>query len=860
MKSRAAALVLLVLSVLLVPSARAQIHARYHFTDSAMAAQGIKKLTITPLLEYTVYGSTNLATGDPVIRTVDANGLVTVSNLISGSYRVEFSGARVITTFTNSFGTNVTGLVNALDPAYLTISTNLNNGQFAYSQAAANSNFVFKSGDTMTGSLFITGGNVLNVTNRLDMSSPTATRIKPGSGNSFVNVSSASGGVDLADNVGNVQLNVNPTDVRVSHDFTIGGIGRGDGSGFTNLLPQIFVLLQTNASTADFQAALANGGRIEVQPGTYTFTTNLVVSKPGILFMNHAVFKLSGGLTNSLFSSPGGGTNGISGPFVVRDGDFDGGDRAQYDSSSFYSTFNGSVDPYYNANWTNRSAIRFECSGGVLIQNCRFYGWGGAAVSVVNTNNGQAHAFDRAQISNCRFFTNFIACIIPGANYEVPGFYLSLGNPPLAPGALVSSEYCSFSDNFVFRNQFGLVAAAGNTSTRGNQFTANGVGVLLASGPNPGHGINTGNQLNHNAIALYGESTQGGNWVGNDFFANTGADLIFNAVVQFQVAHNNMSGNFIIMTNGSSGDFKHNFFVQAWPSVQTNFTGSTVRVAGNTCLDGTSDGSVEAEMEQGRFFIYTNGLPAGLAPMIQANDGTFLSDTNGRLFIRTNRQWAQVSTTPPFDPLTISGLAVLYDMQRAGQTVGATIHTNVDASGNSRDARDANLNPPYATNQAGILNGIQYEYFSGVPAGGLQTNFPTLTQPITIFAVSQCPTNDGGTMYDGVGAAHTAFMSSGSLFLNCGSQISTKVNTNQFYIFEFVANGASSFIKTNGVKQAASGNVGANSLQGLTLAATRSGLGNGAFGLAYFVVITNAVSAANETNMFQYLNNRFGVY
>jgi hypothetical protein len=162
MKRAIVPLVLLVLSAL---TSAAQIHVRYTFSDFTVDPQGVRRMQITPLLSYTATG-TNIVTGDKIVRTVNSAGSATVSNIIAGSYRVEFFGWSTTTIFTNSFGTNVSGLVDAVD--YLTISTNLPNTDFAYSQSAADNLFLHKTGDAATGGLtnnsaagFVGNGNGL---------------------------------------------------------------------------------------------------------------------------------------------------------------------------------------------------------------------------------------------------------------------------------------------------------------------------------------------------------------------------------------------------------------------------------------------------------------------------------------------------------------------------------------------------------------------------------------------------------------------------------------------------------------------------------------------------------------------------
>ena len=134
MKLRFLALALILCSAF---PAAADFAAYYRLINFQQAGLGVKRLTLTPLLEYTA-SATNIATGDSISKTVDATGYTVFSNMIAGTYRVEFFGPTRTTTLTNSFGTNVTGLVNAKD--YLTLSTNLSNGDFAYSQSAARQN------------------------------------------------------------------------------------------------------------------------------------------------------------------------------------------------------------------------------------------------------------------------------------------------------------------------------------------------------------------------------------------------------------------------------------------------------------------------------------------------------------------------------------------------------------------------------------------------------------------------------------------------------------------------------------------------------------------------------------------------
>lgn len=101
-----------------------ELAARYNFQDFTQTPQKIKTLTIEPLFSFGVNG-TNIVTGDRRTFVTDISGSKVVSNILAGySYRVTIAGPYSTTVFTNYFGTNVTGLVSASDPEYLSVSAN----------------------------------------------------------------------------------------------------------------------------------------------------------------------------------------------------------------------------------------------------------------------------------------------------------------------------------------------------------------------------------------------------------------------------------------------------------------------------------------------------------------------------------------------------------------------------------------------------------------------------------------------------------------------------------------------------------------------------------------------------------------
>jgi hypothetical protein len=113
-------------------------HAQWVFTDFAQSPQAVRQVYLTPLWTVTSTGTTNfIAVGSQrTSKQTGGGGSLTVSNMIAGAYRVEFSGAYTLVTFTNVFGTNVTGLVNAGDPQYLSAAIPVNGSTVAYSQDA----------------------------------------------------------------------------------------------------------------------------------------------------------------------------------------------------------------------------------------------------------------------------------------------------------------------------------------------------------------------------------------------------------------------------------------------------------------------------------------------------------------------------------------------------------------------------------------------------------------------------------------------------------------------------------------------------------------------------------------------------
>lgn len=118
-------------------AASAYDHVRWTFADYTDSPLTIRRVNIQPLYTYTITG-TNFNTGDRRTYTNTATGTLVVSNIVAGSYAVEFVGPWRSTWVTNTFwGTN--GLIDAKD--YTSVTT-LSGFTAAYSQAVADLRFI----------------------------------------------------------------------------------------------------------------------------------------------------------------------------------------------------------------------------------------------------------------------------------------------------------------------------------------------------------------------------------------------------------------------------------------------------------------------------------------------------------------------------------------------------------------------------------------------------------------------------------------------------------------------------------------------------------------------------------------------
>ena len=136
------------------PAAAGTFTAYWHFRDLASNGIALKQVVVQPIAPYGVDGNNLIITGDRRTSQSDSSGFLGMTNLFNGrSYRITVSGPSFVTTFTNSFDTNVTGLVNGADPLYM--AAPLVDGNIsAYSRTQADARFHLVAGDASTNANF----------------------------------------------------------------------------------------------------------------------------------------------------------------------------------------------------------------------------------------------------------------------------------------------------------------------------------------------------------------------------------------------------------------------------------------------------------------------------------------------------------------------------------------------------------------------------------------------------------------------------------------------------------------------------------------------------------------------------------
>lgn len=189
------------------------------------------------------------------------------------------------------------------------------------------------------------------------------------------------------------------------------------------------------------------------------------------------------------------------------------------------------------------------------------------------------------------------------------------------------------------------------------------------------------------------------------------------------------------------------------------------------------------------------------------------------------------------------------------------------------DALSLNNNDPVATwtatvgvNALQAVGGLQPTFNTSVQNGLPMVTFPngkymlaatvTVSQPCTLWIVGRVTDLNQEFFTDGVSGRQIAFTPSSQFGMFAGNTVSGGSQNTNFHVFEFVFNGASSYIRVdNGTK--ITGDAGANNLSGLYFASqtAQANTGNVQMGELVYKNIATTTEAAE----YLYYKNRWGL-
>jgi len=209
----------------------------FSFVNAMGVTQNVKQVSIEPLQALGVYGD-SIIVPDVQKLTVKTNTLPVP--LLSGySYRVKYyasvSPELITSTFTNYFSTNVSGVVSASD--YVTISTNLGSGIYAYSQAQSDARYpTFAAVTNIAQS--VGGSSQTNYPYTAITNAPWLTNNSSPSFNQVTTTNgiTATGNGSLISGSSFSPGGILSTTTNIADGF-IGGMFYGNGSGLTALPP-----------------------------------------------------------------------------------------------------------------------------------------------------------------------------------------------------------------------------------------------------------------------------------------------------------------------------------------------------------------------------------------------------------------------------------------------------------------------------------------------------------------------------------------------------------------------------------------------------------------------------------------------
>lgn len=203
----------------------------------------------------------------------------------------------------------------------------------------------------------------------------------------------------------------------------------------------------------------------------------------------------------------------------------------------------------------------------------------------------------------------------------------------------------------------------------------------------------------------------------------------------------------------------------------------------------------------------------------------------------------------------ISDLIALYDTNLlTGLSDTDPIGTFTDGSGNSNDLTQATASKK-PTYHVDVKNGYPAARSDGVD-DYMQVAFSSLTQPTTIFVAGRfIDINAGNTGMlfsgDDIGHRNTIYKYStnDNLYFYAGTAVASSTNADtDWHYWVAIFNGASSSLRQDGV-EIASGNIGAQVLDGFTLGARYDGGSNTNFDYLVTGIYQKAVSGAELTTL-----------
>lgn len=411
--------------------------------------------------------------------------------------------------------------------------------------------------------------------------------------------------------------------------------------------------ITTNSTMAQIQAAFDNAGNIWVQRGRYTIGTNLYIQNPTRgthIYMNGAIWSAAPNLTGAMIDTGVGVMQNL--PLIIQDGEFNGTNIAIFAANAFFSLSSGSPVLLFNPHWANRTGMKIDSACGGMIYNCKFYGWDGQGILMVNSFTNIAYQYPRVVLFANDIRSNFCGITLASGPWEVAGYYNNpQGSWPSGYGGWTNAmaEYQPVIANNIAGNYVGISGGAGNAQIQMNSVNNNFIGMFNGSGINAGHGIYANNNFNHTVadvpygVPIWVESNNGGSYVNNQILAS--ATVIFNGVTGIMFDNNRLGNTamFLIFTNACKGRITQNLYQGNWGSdVSTNFTGTTngVIVQCNFSENGSSDGSQCSQ-------VYSNTFTA--------IGGTGIAAFTDTLFVRTNGNNATAVKGDPGKPwLSIS--------------------------------------------------------------------------------------------------------------------------------------------------------------------------------------------------------------